>query len=91
LKPNEEARLRARREQAETRVKVAVAALEEAQLYVSRAYEALRGLRVLLREWRRVAALEERLRVLRARVAARAEWLRRKGRLLLDAEGEGRR
>jgi hypothetical protein len=89
-KPNEDAATRARREEAELRVKVAVAALEEARRCVGRAWEALRVLRRLRAEWVRVGLLEERARSVRKAVLAKAERLRRLGGLWAD-RAAGRR
>ena len=78
---------RARREAAaEERVVSALVALERAQRLVEEATQALSGVSGLVREWRSLGALHERVRRAWYDVRGRSDSLCLEGRLLLDHE-----
>ena len=81
-----EARLRARRQAAEIRVRVALRSIEDAQRLLDQACQALSSVGEMLMEWEKVGKACDRVKVSWHAVQRKAERLDRQGRLVLDQE-----
>jgi hypothetical protein len=73
-------------EAADIRVDVALKAIEEAQLLLDRAAQALCSVRGVLPEWRKAGALHDHVKAAWHRLDTKTARLRVVGRLVLDHE-----
>jgi hypothetical protein len=76
--------LAARKEAAEARVKAALDAIQEAQLLLGRAAQALCSVKGMAAEWRKVGARYDQVHGAWYQVERKAAVLRAKGQLVLD-------
>jgi hypothetical protein len=84
--PSREERIRALQAAAETRVRVALRSIEEAQQLLDQASQALCSVRGVVGEWHKVGALHDRAKDAWHAVQKRTERLIHDGRLILDHE-----
>lgn len=81
--------IRARRKAAETRVRVALESIEEAQALLELATQALCSVSNMVDEWNRVGDMHDRVKATWYVVEKCAEALRLRGQLVLDHEPDG--
>ena len=81
-----EARLRAQRQAAEIRVRVALRSIEEAQAQLDQACQALCSVRGMLIEWEAVGKACDRVKGSWHAIQRKSQRLERQGRLVLDQE-----
>jgi hypothetical protein len=75
-----------RQDAAMVRVEIALKSIEEAQLLLDRAAEALCSVRGVAPNWRKVGALHDRVKAAWHALDSKAARLRAAGRLVLDHE-----